>query len=54
MVMFVRNIPTGKNILAFSDVPLHMEIFRWNESKSRVPFTSQRDFQEAFVKGKRP
>ena len=31
-----------------------MEIFRWNESKSRVPLTSQRDFQEAFVKGKRP
>ena len=45
MVIFVRNIPTGKNILAFSDVPLHMEIFRWNESKSRVPLTSQRDWK---------
>ena len=36
--------------LTFSDVPLLPEIFLWNNRKSRVPFTSQPDFQESFCK----
>ena len=32
----------------FSDVSLLLEIFRWNDPKSRVPFTFQPGFTETF------
>ena len=38
-----------KNKSTFSDVLLLREIFWWNDSKSRVPFTSQPDFSETFL-----
>ena len=38
-----------KNKTTFSDVLLLREIFWWNDSKSRVPFTSQPDFSETFL-----
>ena len=50
----VWNIPSGKHRL---DFPLLPEIFRWNDPKSRVPFTFQPDFPENFVNsvnGKQP
>ena len=39
-----------KNRTTFSGVPLLREIFRWNDPKSRVPFTFQPDFPETFGK----
>ena len=39
-----------KNRTTFSGVPLLREIFRWNDPKSRVPFTFQPDFPETFCK----
>ena len=39
-----------KNRTTFWDVPLPREIFRWNDPKSRVPFTFQPDFPETFFK----
>ena len=45
--LFVR-----KNRSSFSDVPFLPEIFRWDNPKSRVPFTFQPDFPEKFVDGK--
>ena len=41
----LKNIPSGKTGLPFH-VPLLSEIFRWNEQKSRVPFTFQPEFLE--------
>ena len=38
----------GKNTTTTSDVPLLSEIFRWEDLKSRVPFTFQPDFPENF------
>ena len=35
-----------KNRTTFSDVPLLPEIFRWEDPKSRVPFTFEPDFPE--------
>ena len=35
-----------KNRTTFSDVPLLQEIFRWEDPKSRVPFTFELDFPE--------
>ena len=34
----------------FSDVPLLLEIFRWNDEKSHVSFTFQPHFPESFCK----
>ena len=45
----VWNILCGKRT-TFSDVPLLPEIFRWSDPESRVPFTFQPDFPEAFCK----
>ena len=40
-----------KNRTSFSDVPLLLEIFRWNEDpKSRLLFTFQQNFPESFCK----
>ena len=39
-----------KNRTTFPDVPLLPEISRWNDPKSRVPFTFQLDFPENFGK----
>ena len=39
-----------KNRTTFSDVPLLPDIFRWDNPKSRVPFTFQTDFSETFCK----
>ena len=39
-----------KNRTTFSGVPLLRGIFRWNDPKSRVPFTFQPDFPETFCK----
>ena len=45
------NSPSGKKQgLTFSDVPLLPEIFRWNDTKSRVPFTFKQNFPETFCK----
>ena len=33
-----------------NDFPLFLEIFRWNDPKSRVSFTFQPDFPERFCK----
>ena len=38
----------GKNTTTTSDVPLLSEIFRWEDLKSRVPFTFLPDFPENF------
>ena len=38
----------GKNTTTTSDVPLLSEIFRWEDLKSRVPFTFQPEFPENF------
>ena len=35
-----------KNRTTFSDVPLLLEIFRWEDPNSRLPFTFQPDFQD--------
>ena len=43
-----------KNKTTFSDAWLLPEIFRWNDPKSRVPFTFQPDFPDNFANGKRP
>ena len=44
-----------KNKTTFSDFPLLPEMFRWEDLKSRVPFTFQPDFPETFfVNGKQP
>ena len=43
------SVPSRKNKTTFSDVLLLREIFWWNDSKSRVPFTSQPDFSETFL-----
>ena len=37
-----------KNRTTFSDVSLLPHIFRWNDPKSRVPFTFQPDFPDNF------
>ena len=37
-----------KNRTTFSGVSLLPQIFRWNDPKSRVPFTFQPDFQDNF------
>ena len=47
--IFVWNIPSRKNKTTVSDVLLLREIFWWNDSKNRVPFTSQPDFPETFL-----
>ena len=39
-----------KNRTTFSDVPLLTDIFRWDNPKSRVPFTFKMDFSETFCK----
>lgn len=39
---------TRKNRTIFSDVSSLPEIFRWNDPKSRVPFTFQPEFPETF------
>ena len=39
-----------KNRTTFSGVPLLRESFRWNDPKSRVPFSFQPDFPETFCK----
>ena len=39
-----------KNRTTFSDVPLLPDIFRWDNPKSRVPFTFQTDVSETFCK----
>ena len=36
----------------FSDVSFFPEIFRWNDPRSRVPFTFQPGFTETFWHGK--
>ena len=41
---------TRKDRTTFSDVPLLLEIFRWNDPKSRVPYTFQPDFPYKFGK----
>ena len=41
---------TRKDRTNFSDVPLLQEIFRWNDPKSRVPYTFQPDFPYKFGK----
>ena len=43
-----------KNKTTFSDVSLLLQIFRWNDPKSRVPFTFQPDFRTILVNGKQP
>ena len=39
-----------KNRTIFSDIPLLLEIFRWNDPKGYVPFTFQTDFPETNCK----
>ena len=45
-----RIVRPEKQGLTFSDVPLLPEIFRWNDTKNRVPFTFQQNFPETFCK----
>ena len=47
---FLLGIFCLENSTTFSDVPLLLEIFCWNDPKRRVPFTFQLDF----VNGKQP
>ena len=50
---FCLEYSVGKKRTTFSDVPLFPEIFRWNDPKSRVPFTFlnfQENFPESFCK----
>ena len=47
---FLLGIFCLENRTTFSDVPLLLEIFRWNDPKRCVPFTFQLDF----VNGKQP
>ena len=39
-----------KNGTTFSDIPLLLAIFRWNDAKGHVPFTFQPDFPETNCK----
>ena len=39
-----------KNRTTFSEIPLLSEIFRWNDSESRIPFIFQLDFPETCCK----
>ena len=43
-----------KNRTTFSEVSFIPEIFQWNEPKTCVPFTSNRNFRNFLVNGKRP
>ena len=47
---FCLEYPVRKNRTTFTDVPLLLEIFRWNDQKSHVLFTFQPDFPESFCK----
>ena len=47
---FLFGIFRPENMTTFSDVPLFQEGFRWNDPKSRVPFTLQPDFPESICK----
>ena len=47
---FCLEYPVRKNRTTLTDVPLLLEIFRWNDQKSHVPFTFQPDFPESFCK----
>ena len=47
---FLFGNPARKNRITFTDVPLLLEISRWNDRKSHVPFTFQPDFPESFCK----
>ena len=43
---FLLGIYCPEKRTTFPDVPLLPEISRWNDPKSRVPFTFQLDFKE--------
>ena len=43
-----------ENGTTFSGIPFFPEIFQWNEPKNHVPFTTQPEFPEFFVKWKTP
>ena len=47
---FCLEYPVRKNRTTLTDVPLLLEIFRWNDQKNHVPFTFQPDFPESFCK----
>ena len=47
---FCRGYSIRKIRTIFSDVPLLLEIFRWNDEKSHVSFTFQPHFPESFCK----
>ena len=47
---FCLEYPVRKNRTTLTDVPLLLEIFRWNDQKIHVPFTFQPDFPESFCK----
>ena len=50
----IRKVSNGKTGLPFSEVPFCPEIFRWNEPKKHVPFTTQPEFPESLGKWKAP
>ena len=47
---FLFGIFRPENMTTFSDVPLFQEVFRWNDPKSRVPYTLPPDFPESVCK----
>ena len=53
-----HDIPFGnsnrENGTTFSDFPLFLEIFQWDEPTKRVPFTAEPEIPEILTKWKAP